>query len=71
MKVAASLLSRNRIPLEGNADDTRKTCDQQTFGHRPINICGATLCVDFCKRRCPHSARWSLSLVTVTIFSDQ
>ena len=80
MKVAASSLSRNRLPLEGKADDTRKTCDQQTFGHRPINICGeaatdlpspcgeglggATLRVDFCKRRCPHSARWSLSLVT-------
>ena len=28
------------LPLEGKADDTRKTCDQQTFGHRPINICG-------------------------------
>ena len=78
----ASALSAplGHLPLEGKADDTRKTCDQQTFGHRPINICGeaatdlpspcgeglggATLRVDFCKLLGPHSARWSLSLVT-------
>ena len=24
------------LPLEGKAGDTEKTCDQQTFGHRPI-----------------------------------
>ena len=28
------------LPLEGKADDTRKTYDQQTFGHRPIYIRG-------------------------------
>ena len=22
------------LPLEGKADDTRETCDQETFGHR-------------------------------------
>ena len=30
------------LPLEGKADDTRKTGYQETFGHRPINICGAS-----------------------------
>ena len=25
------------LPLEGKADDTRKTCDQETFGHRPAS----------------------------------
>ena len=25
------------LPLEGKAGDTRKTCDQQTFGHRPVS----------------------------------
>ena len=34
----ASALSApsGHLPLEGKAGDTRKTCDQQTFGHRPI-----------------------------------
>ncbi len=38
----ASALSAptGHLPLEGKADDTRETCDQETFGHRPINICG-------------------------------
>ena len=33
----ASTLSAptGHLPLEGKADDTRKTCDQETFGHRP------------------------------------
>ena len=31
---------RKPLPLEGKADDTRETCHSQTFGHRPINICG-------------------------------
>ena len=30
------------LPLEGKADDTREICDQETFGHRPINIRGAS-----------------------------
>ena len=25
------------LPLEGKAGDTRKACDQQTFGHRPVS----------------------------------
>ena len=35
---AASALSApsGHLPLEGKAGDTRKTCDQQTFGHRPV-----------------------------------
>ena len=32
--------SRKPLPLEGKADDTKETCHSQTFGHRPINICG-------------------------------
>ena len=28
------------LPLEGKAGDTRETCHPQTFGHRPIYICG-------------------------------
>ena len=31
------------LPLEGKADDTRETCYQETFRHRPINIRGASL----------------------------
>ena len=33
----ASTLSApmGHLPLEGKADDTRETCDQETFGHRP------------------------------------
>ena len=32
----ASALSAptGHLPLEGKADDTRETCDQETFGHR-------------------------------------
>ena len=26
--------------LDGKAGDTRETCHPQTFGHRPIYICG-------------------------------
>ena len=35
----ASALSApsGHLPLEGKAGDTRKTCDQQTFGHRPVS----------------------------------
>ena len=28
------------LPHAGKADDTRETCCQETFGHRPIYICG-------------------------------
>ena len=28
------------LPLEGKADDTRETCCQKAFGHRPIYIRG-------------------------------
>ena len=28
------------LPHAGKAGDTRETCHQQTFGHRPIYICG-------------------------------
>ncbi len=28
------------LPLEGQTDDTRETCCQETFGHRSIYICG-------------------------------
>ena len=31
------------LPLEGKADDTRETCYQETFGHRPIYIRGASI----------------------------
>ena len=35
----ASALSApsGHLPLEGKAGDTRKTCDQQTSGHRPVS----------------------------------
>ena len=44
---AASALSApsGHLPLEGKADDTRETCCQETFGHRPLNIHGASLFV--------------------------
>ena len=28
------------LPHAGKAGDTRETCHPQTFGHRPIYICG-------------------------------
>ena len=35
------IFSLSFIPLEPYpADDTRETCYQETFGHRPIYICG-------------------------------
>ena len=38
----ASALSApaGHLPLEGKADDTRETCCQKAFGHRPIYIRG-------------------------------
>ena len=38
----ASALSApsGHLPLEGKAGDTREACYPQTFGHRPIYVCG-------------------------------
>ena len=35
-----AVFSYRSLPHEGKAGDTRETCHPQTFGHRPIYICG-------------------------------
>ena len=35
-----AVFSYRSLPHSGKAGDTRETCHPQTFGHRPIYICG-------------------------------
>ena len=44
------------LPLEGKADDTGKTCDQQTFGHRLFYFAAKPLLICF-----PHWGRGTAS----------
>ena len=43
LTAAVNCAPAGHLPLEGKADDTRETCYQKAFRHRPINIRGASL----------------------------